>query len=93
MTATHLVTVAMADIVAIRLECEKCHAVLCLRLEGSLHITGGCPNCNEDWGSSSPYDLVQSAKTLADAVKTVRRLEENNPRVRVRFELVETVKP
>jgi hypothetical protein len=90
MTREHHLVFDCGDIQALLVECDKCKAVLSLRLDGIVRPPSACPNCNDDWGATPPSK--HPAKTLADAIRDVRRFEQDQPRFRVRLEFVD-VKP
>jgi hypothetical protein len=64
MTAENRVVAKLSDIVLVRFECRKCHAVSAWKPSQWERIPRACPNCSEPWliPGSIEESFIQSLK-------------------------------
>lgn len=81
MTAKRHITIEAADLVALHIECAKCHSYLSIPISKiDRSLPQNCPNCQERWGSfdeGGPYHTMQYVVNVKNAAETLREKMKN----------------
>jgi hypothetical protein len=93
MTIRPMVVVGLADVDSIRVECARCHAALSVRLDQTVRLPYGCPNCQEPWGdriNPAADEFRAVAESVVDALKTLSGMgRRESPHFTVSLEVPE----
>lgn len=89
MTIERRLVLGLEDLLAIRLECERCHATVSFALDQTVAIPLVCPGCRETWTDPMhPTAGDRVKQELVDALKAVLREERHDRRsYRMRVEI------
>lgn len=88
MTIERRLVLGLGDILAIRLECVRCHATVSFALDQTISIPPVCPGCHETWADRmQPSESDQVMQELIGSLKAVLRVERHGrPRYQLRVE-------
>jgi hypothetical protein len=76
MTIEHRMIFAVSDVLAIRMECARCHAAVSCKLDQTISVPDECPGCHQTWRDRAfPQAENQVLERLISAIKAMREVE------------------